>query len=63
MVFLLCEEIFTRRQPILRTVEPRSLAILQIELAENRAVPAWKQHGDALAEAGLLAGRVYLRCG
>ena len=55
IVFLLCEEIFTRGQPILITVEPRSLAILQIELAENREATTWKQHWDALAEAGLIA--------
>ena len=32
IVFLLCDEIFTLGQPILLTVEPRSLAILKIEL-------------------------------
>jgi len=30
IVFLLCDEIFTLGQPILLTVEPRSLAILKI---------------------------------
>jgi hypothetical protein len=54
IVFLLCDEIFTRGQPILLTVEPRSLAILKIELVENREAETWKQHWDALAEAGLL---------
>ena len=54
IVFLLCDEIFTRGQPILLTVEPRSLAILKIELAENREATTWKQHWDALAEAGLI---------
>jgi hypothetical protein len=54
IVFLLCDEIFTRGQPILLTVEPRSLAILQIELVDNREAETWKQHWDALAEAGLL---------
>src|SRR6266446_4992659 len=53
IVFLLCDEIFTRGQPILLTVEPRSLAILKIELVENREAETWKQHWDALAEAGL----------
>jgi len=47
-------EIFTRGQPILLTVEPRSLAILKIELVENREAETWKQHWDALAETGLL---------
>jgi len=54
MVVLLCDEIFTRGQPILLTVEPRSLAILKIELAANREATTWKQHWDALALAGLL---------
>jgi len=54
IVFLLCDEIFTLGQPILLTVEPRSLAILKIELAENREAETWKQHWDALVEAGLL---------
>ena len=55
IVFLLCDEIFTRGQPILITVEPRSLAILKIELAANREAATWKQHWDALAAAGLIA--------
>src|SRR5713101_5589859 len=54
IVFLLCDEIFTRGQPILLTIEPRSLAILKIELVENREAETWKQHWDALAAAGLL---------
>jgi hypothetical protein len=55
ILFLLCDEIFTLGQPILLTVEPRSLAILKIELVENRDAETWKQHWDALAEAGLIA--------
>jgi hypothetical protein len=54
IVFLLCDEIFTLGQPILLTVEPRSLALLKIELAENREAETWKQHWDALVEAGLI---------
>jgi hypothetical protein len=54
IVFLLCDEIFTLGQPILLTVEPRSLAILKIELVENREAETWKQHWDALVEAGLI---------
>ena len=54
ILFLLCDEIFTLGQPILLTVEPRSLAILKIELAENREAETWKQHWDALVEAGLI---------
>ena len=54
ILFLLCDEIFTLGQPILLTVEPRSLAILKIELVENREAETWKQHWDALVEAGLI---------
>jgi hypothetical protein len=55
ILFLLCDAIFTLGQPILLTVEPRSLAILKIELVANREAETWKQHWDALAEAGLIA--------
>ena len=55
ILFLLCDEIFTLGQPILLTVEPSSLAILKIELVANREAETWKQHWDALAEAGLIA--------
>lgn len=54
IVFLVCDEIFTRGQPILLTVEPRSLAILKIELGKNREAETWKQHWATLAEAGLI---------
>jgi hypothetical protein len=54
LVFLLCDEIFTLGQPILVTVEPRSLAILKIELVDNREAETWKQHWEALADAGLI---------
>jgi hypothetical protein len=36
IVFLLCDEIFTLERPILITAEPRLLAILKIELVDNR---------------------------
>jgi hypothetical protein len=55
IIFLLCDEIFTLGQPILLTVEPSSLAILKIELVANREAGTWRQHWDALAEAGLIA--------
>src|SRR5467141_1649763 len=54
IIFLLCDEIFTRGQPMLLTVEPRSLAILKIELVENREAETWKKHWKALADAGLI---------
>jgi hypothetical protein len=47
IVFLLCDEIFTLGQPILLTVEPRSLAILKIELAEQRDAETWQKHWGA----------------
>jgi hypothetical protein len=55
IVFLLCDEIFTLGQPILITVEPRSLAILKIELVDNREAETWKKHWEALVDAGLIA--------
>jgi hypothetical protein len=54
IVLLLCDEIFTLGRPILLTVEPKSLAILKIELAENREAETWKTHWQALADAGLI---------
>ena len=54
IVFLLCDEIFTLGQPILITAEPRSLAILKIELVDNREAETWKHHWEALADAGFI---------
>jgi hypothetical protein len=54
IVFLLCDEIFTLGQPILLTVEPRSLAILKIELVDKREAETWKNHWEALGDAGLI---------
>lgn len=54
IVFLLADEIFTLGQPILLTVEPRSLTILKIELVENREGETWQKHWQELAEAGLI---------
>ena len=54
MVFLVWDAIFTRGQPMLLTVAPRSLAILKIELGKNREAETWKHHWTTLAEAGLL---------
>jgi hypothetical protein len=46
IVLLLCDEIFTLGQPMLITVEPRSLAILKIELASKRDAETWKKHWE-----------------
>lgn len=54
IVLLLADEIFTAGQPILLTVEPRSLAILKIELAPDREATTWQQHWAELVSAGLL---------
>ena len=54
IVFLLSDEIFTRGQPILMTVDPKSLAILKIELAQNREAETWRKHGEEMVEAGLI---------
>jgi hypothetical protein len=54
IVLLLADEIFTAGQPILLTVEPRSLAILKIELAPDREAATWQQHWAELVSAGLL---------
>lgn len=54
IVFLLCDEIFTCGRPILITADPRSLAILKIELVENRDGETWKKHWEGLSEAGLI---------
>jgi hypothetical protein len=51
----LADEIFTAGQPILLTVEPRSLAIIKIELAPDREATTWQQHWAELVSAGLLA--------
>ncbi|HEX4945941.1 MAG TPA: hypothetical protein VFZ34_04735 [Blastocatellia bacterium] len=51
---LLADEIFAAGQPILLTVEPRSLAILKIELAPDREATTWQQHWAELVSAGLL---------
>jgi hypothetical protein len=54
IVVLLADEIFAGGQPILLTVEPRSLAILKIELAPDREATTWQQHWAELVRAGLL---------
>ena len=54
MVVVLADEIFTAGQPILLTIEPRSLAIIKIELAAEREAETWQNHWAELVEAGLL---------
>ena len=42
------DEIFANGHPILITVEPISLVILKIELADDRSAAAWQAHFEAL---------------
>jgi len=53
--FLLSDEIFTLGRPILITAEPRSLAILKIELAEQRDAETWRKHWEQLVKAGVIS--------
>jgi hypothetical protein len=54
IVLLLCDAIVTLGQPILLTVEPRSLAILKSELGDHREAETWKKPWEALAAAALI---------
>lgn len=58
LVVFLSDEIFSKRIPILVTVEPHSSTILRIELADARGAEEWKKHWRCLAENGYCA--VYL---
>ena len=55
LMVVLADEIFTGGQPILITLEPRSLTILKIELATEREATTWQQHWQEFVDAGLLA--------
>ncbi len=46
------DELFSKGQAILMTVEPISLSILEIELSENRQGETWSGHWSRLLEAG-----------
>jgi hypothetical protein len=48
------DEVFSKRAAILITVEPKSLAILSIELCENRKGESWEKHWTGLLEAGYI---------
>jgi hypothetical protein len=47
-VIYLSDEIFALGCPILITIEPKSTAILKIELAPNRSSDCWKNHYEEL---------------
>jgi len=50
VVFYLSDEIFTRHQPILVTIEAQSTAILKMQLASDRSAPTWQAHFADLAD-------------
>ncbi len=53
------DEVFSKNKAILMTVEPKSLAILSIELSENRNGASWSSHWDDLLSTGYVP---YLLC-
>jgi len=52
------DEIFSKRIPILVTVDPKSSTILRIELADSRKAEDWKNHFQCIFNNGVRA--VYL---
>jgi len=59
-VIFLSDEIFSKQNPILVTVEPISSAILRIELADGRKAEHWKHHWKCLEQNGYYTA--YLVC-
>lgn len=57
VTFYLSDEIYSGSRPILITIDAKSLAILKIELASCRDAEQWKQHWQALAEAGYIENK------
>lgn len=47
------DEVFSKSQPILVTLDPVSSAILRIELVEKRDGQNWEQHWQALLDKGI----------
>jgi hypothetical protein len=47
-----CDEVFAKQSAILITVDPISLMILSIELAENRKGESWESHWKSLIAQG-----------
>ncbi len=48
LVVFVSDELFVRNQPILVTIDPRSTAILGIELASDRSGERWKGHWEEI---------------
>lgn len=57
VTFYLSDEIYSGSRPILITIDAKSLAILRIELAPCRDAMQWKQHWQALEEAGYIGSK------
>lgn len=53
-VAICSDEIFSKGQAILITVEPLSLSILHIELSENRKGESWEKHWKRVLDAGYI---------
>jgi hypothetical protein len=47
-VLFLSDEVFACHQPILVTIEPKSMAILNLQLADDRTAQTWKAHWQAI---------------
>lgn len=58
IAFYLSDEIFANGQPILVTVDPKSLAILGITLANSRDAESWQKHWQELVEAGYFGNEI-----
>jgi len=48
-----CDELFANQSPILVTVDPISMTILNIELSDNRKQDAWILHWQNIKEQGI----------
>lgn len=58
VVVFLSDEIFSKRTPILVTVDPISSAILKIELADTRKAEDWKNHWECIEKNGIYAAYI-----
>jgi len=54
------DEIFSKRTPILITVDPVSSAILKIEMLDKRTAEAWINHWESIEDSGCIP--LYLVC-
>jgi len=52
------DEIFSKKRPILVSVDPCSSAILRVELVDSRQAEDWKKHFECLHDSGIEA--IYL---